>query len=30
LLVWDNLAGHKTPDLVLWLCAQGVIRFPAD
>src|SRR5215207_3758196 len=19
LLVWDNLAGHKTPDLVLWL-----------
>src|SRR4051795_36289 len=22
LLVWDNLAGHKTPDLVLWLCAQ--------
>src|SRR3954464_11343074 len=25
LLVWDNLAGHKTPDLVLWLCAQGVM-----
>src|SRR3954463_16335762 len=24
LLVWDNLAGHKTPDLVLWLCAHGV------
>src|SRR4051794_1382833 len=20
LLVWDNLTGHKTPDLVLWLC----------
>src|SRR5215207_3663556 len=20
LLVWDNLAGHKTPELVLWLC----------
>jgi hypothetical protein len=25
LLVWDNLAGHKTPDLVLWLCGQGVM-----
>ncbi len=25
LLVWDHLAGHKTPDLVLWLCAQGVM-----
>src|SRR5829696_1716352 len=25
LLVWDNLAGHKTPDLVLWLCEQGVM-----
>lgn len=25
LLVWDNLAGHKTPELVLWLCAQGVM-----
>src|SRR3954467_12966602 len=25
LLVWDNLAGHKTPDLVLWLCAHGVM-----
>ena len=25
LLVWDNLIGHKTPDLVLWLCAQGVM-----
>src|SRR5512134_823959 len=23
LLVWDNLTGHKTPDLVLWLCAHG-------
>jgi hypothetical protein len=20
LLVWDNLAGHKTPEMVLWLC----------
>ena len=25
LLVWDNLTGHKTPDRVLWLCAQGVM-----
>ena len=25
LLVWDNLAGHKTPDLLLWLCAHGVM-----
>src|SRR3954466_15006127 len=25
LLVWDNLAGHKTPELVLWLCAHGVM-----
>jgi hypothetical protein len=25
LLVWDNLAGHKTPALVLWLCSQGVM-----
>jgi len=25
LLVWDNLAGHKTPDLVLWLCEHGVM-----
>ena len=24
-LVWDNLAGHKTPDLVLWLCAHGIM-----
>ena len=24
LLVWDNLAGHKTPELVLWLCAHRV------
>src|SRR4051794_20025310 len=24
-LVWDNLTGHKTPDLVLWLCAHGVM-----
>jgi hypothetical protein len=25
LLVLDNLAGHKTPDLVLWLFAHGVM-----
>jgi len=25
LLVLDNLAGHKTPDLVVWLCEHGVM-----
>lgn len=25
LRVWDNLTGHKTPDLVRWLCAHGVM-----
>lgn len=25
LLVWDNLAGHKTPALVDWLLQQGVV-----
>ena len=25
LLVWDNLTGHKTPEVVLWLCAHGVM-----
>jgi hypothetical protein len=25
LLVLDNLAGQKTPELVLWLCAHGVM-----
>jgi len=25
LLVLDNLAGHKTPALVLWLFAQGIM-----
>ncbi len=25
LLVWDNLAGHKTPEMVLWLCDHGVM-----
>ena len=25
LLVWDNLTGHHTPELLLWLFAQGVL-----
>ena len=25
LLIWDNLAGHKTPEIVCWLLAQGVM-----
>jgi len=25
LLVWDNLAGHKTAEMVLWLCARGIM-----
>jgi hypothetical protein len=25
LLVWDNLAGHLTPDMVLWLIAHGIM-----
>jgi hypothetical protein len=25
LLIWDNLAGHKTPDLVLWLFRHGIM-----
>ena len=25
ILIWDNLAGHLTPDLVVWLIAQGVV-----
>lgn len=25
LLIWDNLAGHHTPELVLWLFAHGVV-----
>ena len=24
-MVWDNLAGHRTPDLVVWLFQQGVL-----
>ena len=25
LLVWDNLAGHKTPQMVQWLCQHGIM-----
>ena len=25
LLVWDNLAGHKTPEMVGWLCRHGTM-----
>jgi transposase len=25
LLVWDNLTGHKTPAMVGWLCAHGIM-----
>jgi hypothetical protein len=25
LLVWDNLTGHKTGEMVLWLCAHGIM-----
>lgn len=25
LLICDNLAGHKTPEFVLWLCAHGIL-----
>ena len=25
LLVWDNLAGHRTPEMVRWLIEQGVM-----
>lgn len=25
LLIWDNLAGHYTPELVLWLFQQGIM-----
>jgi hypothetical protein len=25
LLVWDNLKGHQTPDLMLWLCEHGIL-----
>jgi hypothetical protein len=25
LLIWDNLAGHKTPEMVLWLFSHGIM-----
>lgn len=25
ILIWDNLAGHKSPEIVRWLCAQGIL-----
>lgn len=25
LLIWDNLAGHHTPELILWLFAHGIM-----
>jgi len=25
LLVWDNLAGHQTPEWMLWLCDHGIL-----
>ena len=25
LLIWDNLAGHQTPELLLWMFAQGIL-----
>jgi transposase len=25
LLIWDNLAGHKMPELVLWLFHHGIM-----
>jgi len=25
LLVWDNLIGHQTPALMLWLCEHGIL-----
>jgi hypothetical protein len=25
LLVWDNLAGHKNADMVVWLCRHGIM-----
>lgn len=25
LLVWDNLAGHQTSELLLWLCDHGIL-----
>jgi hypothetical protein len=28
LLIWDNLAGHRTPELVAWLLERGVWVLP--
>ena len=28
LLVWDNLAGHRTPEMVVWLCRHGIMPLP--
>jgi hypothetical protein len=25
LLVWDNLKGHQTPELMVWLCEHGIL-----
>jgi transposase len=25
LLVWDNLTGHKTAEMVVWLCQHGIM-----
>lgn len=25
LLVWDNLIGHQTPELMLWFCEHGIL-----
>lgn len=25
ILIWDNLAGHSSPALIRWLCAQGIL-----
>jgi hypothetical protein len=25
ILIWDNLAGHKSSELVRWLCHQGIL-----
>jgi len=25
LLIWDNLTGHKTAEMVLWLCRHGIM-----
>ena len=25
ILIWDNLAGHHSADLVRWLCAHGIL-----